>query len=514
MWVSPARSVSWLGFGVLLGVACTGPYASTTDSTETDIPCPIGSEGCACTAGGSCDAPLVCASNVCVSADSTTGGDVTTTSASMATANATVAATCSPATDALSGDCTDEAAPYCNTKGECVGCTGIASCAGVDPTTPACDAGTGKCVECTVDDASACADTRPICDAEAQTCRACAAHAECPGSACDLGTGSCFPVDQALHVAASGGCDDNGDGSAATPLCSIKAALAKVAQGPKATARAVLVRGGTYTDLLVVPAGYTVALLKDGTTAPRLTGKGAESLRVEAGARVFLDGLEIRGNTGGTGLACASADLWIDDTIVAEHTGGVSGTNCTTRMRGTIVAKNSSEGLLVTGGSLRLENGFVSDNGSITGRGGVALAGGAALDVVYSTLYGNVASIGMGHSIDCDGDAGAEAVTVRNAILFNLSGWATVNCGGTEDIAHSAVSAETSGMQDTNLGVSEGDQAMMVTPDGKLLGVYRPVPGSTMADVGLWEQGDPGSDFEGDARAMAAGFPGADQPKP
>lgn len=509
MWVSPARSVLSLGFGVVLG-ACTGPYASTTDSTETELPCPIGSEGCACTAGGSCDAPLVCASNVCVSADATTGGAVTTSgSTSMDTANATVAGNCSPAADGPSPDCSGET-PYCGTKGECVGCSDIASCTAVNPLTPACDAASGECVECSSDDASACVDQRPVCDTALHTCRGCTDHGECPGSACDLESGACFPADQALHVGGAG-CNDNGDGAEGAPLCTIKAALGLVAKGSKSVPRAVLIQSGTYSDALVVPGGFTVALI--GTAAPRLTGKGAEALRVDAGAHLFADGLEIRGNTDGAGLGCTNASVWLDNSVVAEHMSGVNGTNCTIRLRGGVVAKNSSEGIYATSGQLHLENAFVSENGGISGRGGLALAGGAAAEVVYTTLYGNAASIGLGHSVDCDPDGPSESVTVRNAILLNLKGYATNSCDKQAEIVHSAISAMADGpMGGDNLGVTDETKPALIAADPKLLGVFRPIKDSALSVVGLWTDPDPRVDFEGDARQMDIGFPGADQP--
>jgi uncharacterized delta-60 repeat protein len=49
-------------FGVLFGVGCNGDKDAGGDE------CPVGSEGCPCTAGGACDAGLTCLSNTCVDA--------------------------------------------------------------------------------------------------------------------------------------------------------------------------------------------------------------------------------------------------------------------------------------------------------------------------------------------------------------------------------------------------------------------------------------------------------------
>lgn len=503
MWVSPARSVSWLGFGVLLGVACTGPYASTTDSTETDIPCPIGSEGCACTAGGSCDAPLVCASNVCVSADSTTGGDVTTTSTSMATANATVAGTCSPATDALSGDCTDEAAPYCNTKGECVGCTGIASCAGIDPTTPACDAGTGKCVECTVDDASACADARPICDAEAQTCRACVAHAECPGSACDLGTGACFPDDAVLWVdRAANPC---GTGTQDSPFCEIQDAVETIAAN---TPTVVKVKPGamTYKTKIDVASGAVVAILGDGGMP--VVDVLADAALINDNARVYFSRLQLGSSlTTAKGFLCVGGDVWTDRVdITARKSVAIDAIDCNIRLRRSRVYLNPGGGLKLSGGSTRLENSFITSNGTgFSTFAGVYLTNNAELTAVYTTIIDNDAAMNA-DSLHC---VNPGLVTIRNSVMFGQNAMTSVNCTGAE---------ATESVIDAMAIAGSGTQ---VVPTVQATWFKDPANGdfhikalAPFKDIAVWHAGDPAVDYDGELRPSIDATPdyaGADR---
>lgn len=520
MRVSPARLASWLGFGVVLGVACTGPSATTTDGVDTTTDsdgCPIGSAGCPCTPGGTCDGSLVCASKVCVSPDDTTSGTGTTTgdeTTSSATTTTTNAGECTPADEHENEGC-PPAEPYCNSKGECVACTGISSCAVADPTRPACDAGSGLCVECTAQDASGCAGATPVCDGEAMTCRACTEHAECTGSACDIATGACFPVEHALWVDAAGGCDDDGAGSEAAPLCTISAALARVSADKP---RAILVRGATYSDPLAVPANSLVAILRVGATAVAIAGPGSESLRVDAGARVYLDGLEVSGNTQGSGIGCTGAEVWVDHTLIRQQAqSGLAAENCTLRLRAAVLTKNIGEGLFLAGGEARLENVFVTDNGdkniADNPRGGLALAGGAAAELVYTTLYGNSAFIGGGYSIDCDPDAGEESLTIRNSIAFNFTGYSTFNCEGAEEVTHSAISAASDDPNDDNTGVTTVENSMLMAPDPKLPGVYRPKKDTKLVEVGVHAVGDPDRDFEGDPRPTdGPGFPGADHP--
>ncbi len=60
----------------LFGVSCVAAVIASScaagDASDDPQDCPIGSETCACTQGGSCDAPLVCLSNLCV--NPSTGG--------------------------------------------------------------------------------------------------------------------------------------------------------------------------------------------------------------------------------------------------------------------------------------------------------------------------------------------------------------------------------------------------------------------------------------------------------
>lgn len=508
MWGS--RSVIRLATsGVLLGVACTGPYMTTTEGMSTGSICPVGSEGCACTPGGTCDEPLVCASKVCVSTVDTTGGSgVTTSTTSDQTSNATIAGECSPADDRPNDKC-DPDAPYCNTDGRCVDCTGIAACAAIDSEAPVCDGGSGRCVACNADDLGACGGETPVCDLGNMSCRACTAHDECPGGACDLANGACFAAEDALWVNGGGACDDAGPGSEGAPLCTIKEALGRVAGGDPGTPRAIRIHGSTYLDALTVPSGHVVALVREGGDAVKLTGKGAESLKIESGARLYVDRLEISGNTDGNGVACSGAEVWIDHSTVGGHgTAGVTASNCVVRLRATIVTKNVEEGLYVSGGQLSAENAFVTLNGGIGGRGGVALVGGTKAELVYSTLVANEAGIGLGHTIDCDPSEPAETLTLRNSIALNKKGYSTIFCDGA-DITHSAVSEEVDDPMDDNVGVQEAETATLLTQEPS--GVFRPKLGTKIEAVAVRNTGDPAFDFEDDPRPEQS-YPGADEP--
>ena len=520
MRLQPAHWALWLGFGVFLGVACTDPTSTTTegpDTTTGNMDCLVGSVGCQCTPGGTCDGDLVCASKICVPIDDTsTGVTETNTDTEQPTAGTdTSAGECEPANGQPNAACGPEE-PYCSTLGACVPCSGIASCAAVDPATPACDETSGLCVACTESDASGCTGATPVCDPETQTCHACTRHDECTSGACDITTGACFPADSALWVDGAGDCDDAGSGSEAEPLCTISEALARVAVDPQA----VLVRPAVYDEPLAVPATSVVAIVRAGEGAVEITGSADATLGLGSQARVYLDGLEIRDNELGSGVTCDAGELWIDRTSIRQHhVSGVSAVECDVRVRASVLHKNLGEGVFASGGSVKLENSFITENGDKANadnpRGGVALAGGAAATLVYVTLVGNNAYTGGGLSVECEPDAGVEAVSLRNSIAFNAVGYSTFNCEGVEVVSHSAYSAATDEPNDDNLGVATAEVAMLVTADMAIPGVYRPTPGSPLDGVAMFEGGDPDVDFEGDPRPTdEPSFPGADQPPP
>ncbi|WP_096334060.1 hypothetical protein [Nannocystis exedens] len=511
----------WLGFGVSLGVACTGPTATTTegdDTTTGDTECLVGSVGCQCTPGGTCDGNLVCASKICVPLDDTSTGVTTTdTDTGQPTAGTdTSAGECEPANGQPNAVCgSDE--PYCSTLGECVPCSGIASCAAVDPATPACDAVSGLCVACTEDDTSGCTGTTPVCHPETQTCHACTSHDECSGAACDIATGACFPADGALWVDGAGDCDDAASGSEAEPLCTIAEALSRVVA---ADPQAILVRPAVYDGALVVPESSVVAIVRAGAGAVEILGNGDATLGLGNQARVYLDGLELRGNDVGSGVVCDGGELWIDRSLIRQHhVSGVSAVGCDVQVRASALNKNLGEGLFVSGGAVRLENTFITENGDKANadnpRGGLALAGGATATLVYVTLVGNNAYTGGGLSVECEPDPGVESVSLRNSIAFNAVGYSTFNCEGVEVVSHTAYSAATDEPDDDNLGVATAEVPMLVGADAAIPGVYRPVPGTKLDGVAMFEGGDPDVDFEGDPRPTdEPSFPGADQPPP
>ncbi|HEY4238601.1 MAG TPA: choice-of-anchor Q domain-containing protein [Kofleriaceae bacterium] len=148
--------------------------------------------------------------------------------------------------------------PVCDADAQSCGACAMASdCAGFADT-PLCDATSGACVECLA--STDCPDTMPVCDQGA--CRACAADSDCDSGACGDG-GMCVTADAVLYVSPSG--SDAGTCTAAMPCTTIGRALA-IATTQR---NHIVLAPGTYEE--------AVTIATTTTSAPRVTldGHGA-----------------------------------------------------------------------------------------------------------------------------------------------------------------------------------------------------------------------------------------------
>ena len=501
-----------LAAGSLVGFACSGGPSETNSTNETSD-CEEGSEGCACLEDGICDPGLVCASKMCVPSGQTTGmTDSSTSDPTTGTTGSTTDMTsdtggeCSPADGSANQFCVakDPSRPYCNAAGVCVDCTGLASC-GAEA--PVCDPNSGVCVLCIPGEDDACVDQTPVCDSKTLTCVPCTAHAQCGDGACNLFTGECLSEDAAIWVDGSNaGCAADG-GTSDKPYCTLGEAMVEVVQGIRGDEAVIHVGGGPYESTITVPSGRKVAILSINP-AQRVTIGAADGaiITVEQGSTALLDGLELAGNAIGYGVAVDNAFLWIDGTQISGNGGyGIFAEASQVRTRGVIVTNNANGGIVANAGAFRFQNSFATANSSDENAfGAVRVLGGADFEILYSTLVGNMAILGDPRSIRCEDDVGE--ITIRNSIL--VSGSNSIGCP-TASIGYSVVDMENP--EATNVSWKLGDIPQILTEDG---GVYRAKEGTALADVGLWLDGDPKSDFEGDARPTeeSADYAGADVP--
>ena len=151
-----------------------------------------------------------------------------------------------------------------------------------------------------------------------------------------------------------------------------------------------------------------------------------------------------------------------------------------------------------------MENSFVVLNGGATAPLGGLEVDSTAVDMVYVTVAGNAATAGAPATMNC-----VQTVTgaVRNSVL--VSGGASVDAAGCAQVTFEGNGADTDlGAGNTNVGAMQA---------GWFAGAndFHLAAGHPFGDVATWKTGDPGKDYDGDARPGTDGAPdvaGADEP--
>lgn len=502
---------SLLAFGSLLGLACTGAPIDPTTSGDTEE-CELGSENCGCLDGGLCDPGLLCASRMCVpstdmSEASTSPTDTDSTDTTDPTTSTSEGGECAPADGTINQMCAnlDSSRPYCNQMGLCVDCTGLDSCG---PELPVCDPESGQCVLCLPDDASACSEQTPVCDGATNSCVPCVAHDECGDGACNLFTGECLGGDSTIWVDSSDNDCSNAGGSEAEPFCTLSDAMVEVVDGGGDGTAVIRLLGGPYDSPVVIPEGRKIAIINPdaGDSYVSIVATGDSIVEVEAGATAILDGIAIVGNNEKAGLVSKNAFLWVDRSRIAGNTGvGLSAGVSSVVTRAVTFTGNLGGGVEANGnGSLVMENCFVTENGSTKLQQGAIQIDGGDVDVVYTTVVANQATIGFPSSFTC----GAVGVaTVRNSVL--VGGGESTACADAE-VVRSAVDNAMVGT--TNFPVTPAAIGTYFTATD---GVYRAKADTMLGEIGSWLADDPPTDFEGDPRPTERGsmdYAGADVP--
>ncbi|MCA9717081.1 MAG: right-handed parallel beta-helix repeat-containing protein [Myxococcales bacterium] len=521
----PASSLLTALLGCALALSACGEPGVTTTASTTDA-CSPGEAGCECLDGGGCGSDdLVCAQGVCVDVDSesssTTEGPMTDPSGSTSSVSETTtgdAADCSPADGSLNAACEsmDASQPYCGASGECVDCVELTSCSSVSEQTPVCSS-TGRCVECSDDNPDACPPERPVCDAAAETCESCDEHADCPESACDFQSGACFPLEGVVWVDEGNPSCSNEQGTPNKPFCTLAHALA-VVDGPTT----IMVHGGEYVGPLEVGSTKNVAIRAvEGSGEVIIKSAMGTALTIAPGSSVAIEGVSIAQST--DGLACSLSTLRLDRVRVIENgTTGLVLSSCTTVMRESLVFFNGSSGMIVTGGKLDIVNTFISDNSviDIAGGAGIVASGVADISILYSTLFGNAGTAGGPGSIICSGDPQPQ-VELRNSVIYGASPDSMQLDACQVTTASCAYDYELVAPEITNdliiqLSMNNVESYVVTTGPDAQAGLYRPQPGdgNGLRTLGVWLEGDPELDYDGDPRPDVADeldYAGADR---
>jgi len=412
----------------------------------------------------------------------------------------------------LDEDCEaiDPSAAYC-VGATCVGCGDVGGdpfCLSVDGTRPVCGESTNACLGCEMGGDGFCTDETPVCAATGE-CRGCTSHIECPGTACHIAAddplaGSCFAANEVVWVDRGAICP--GTGTQAAPSCSLAATLAAIpADGNVVIA---LVGGTPYDEHAVAVSGTTVAIL--GTAGvPALVGQpaqGESSLAIE-GARVYVQGVRVVGNTESHGISCGNGTLWLDASEVRENAEyGVYVTSpCDVTVRGASVHNNAGGGIRQLGGALVLDNAVVGQNGDGARGPGVNLQF-ADLTAIYATIAGND---GVGSdSIQCLEATGR----VRNSIVTGVAQSSIdLDCFVFDFETNAVDTAAFATPESVQVGAY--DDFWFIDPDAGDFRLANP-PFTPFGDVALWADGDPELDADGTMRPQGGerGYAGVDEP--
>jgi len=426
----------------------------------------------------------------------------------------------------LDADCTeDPLRPFCEGNA-CVSCTaagGDAACATLaDPTRGVC--ANDACVQCSSTNALACEGTTPVCNVETNVC-ICTAHEQCGANedaACHIEAGTCFSAEpgSVLHV---------GDGQEFT---SIEDAL--VAVGEVEPAVVVLHDNAdpiNHDEAVTLAGNRVVAFKLSDDASPNLLWiqtqsdeNGGPTLEVSDGATAYLVDLRLRGNLddGAAVVAASGATVYIEGGDISGNFGpAISADNARVFIGGSLIEGNGG-GLVATGSTVTVSNSPIINN---DGGGLVATANSnisltnvfvgqtteaividvtdSELDTLYTTVVG-FDVVGNTPALRCTNGT----TRVRNSIIVTRLGapGTEVACPDAE-LTNNATESSVGPFPDADpsewfVDYDQGDYHLQ--NDGLI----------DFAGLALWQEGDPATDIDGDARPISPGpdVAGADVP--
>jgi hypothetical protein len=333
--------------------------ASDNDCTSTGAPYCVQTRCASCKTGDQCGGgvPICSASHTCVSCAVIDAGCPAAT----------------PACEADSGrcmeclgdtDCVRDAMKSFCQAGLCVGCAeaGALACTMRNPAQPVCLPG-GTCAECaTSDDCKAAA--KPICDTSANVCVACTRDDQCqskvggPGVCMYQQDGHCATDAESVYVGKTGAgiCSDAGAGSAQMPYCTATAAL----DAAKSAAKPVVVVLGQVQGPFAL-GSLSASLTIVGRSAVIKPVDNADGIAV-TGGEVYLRALTVAGNPSGI-------------TRIGVNAQADTGASIFLHMDGCTISNNPGGGILLAGASFDIRNSAVTGNGPGQTTGGTIWGG-------------------------------------------------------------------------------------------------------------------------------------------
>jgi len=492
--------------GLLLGWAASGCLIPNPDhcaNLEGDATCIERGEGRYCT--------LCTRDNGCVdekpTADCTPDtppvSESSTTAATGGTANPDPTGTAGSddaSSDGPSVDCNAEGmqdetcpseTPYCS-EGACAACDAAGGddfCDALDAAAPVCNEARATCEPCISGVAGSCASDE-VCG-QSFSCVGCRLSSDCDPGGCNPSAQACVGGDVRWVDSGASNCPADGSGTQVDPFCTPGAAIADIAMASSGVI--MLVGGGEdYATELVITGGRTIAIV--GVDNPSIAPTGA-AISVSTNSTVVLSNLRIREAM--TGVTCQASTVALDDVAIVGNETGIMATDCDVWVQRSTVASSDNAGIVADGGQLNLYTTMIVGNS-----GDGVDAPNADLDMGFTTIAGNGAD-----ALNCNGGM------VRSSIIASAIEKGSLSCPGlvVSDSALSRISDDATATDSIEL--PEYDEAWFANVD--ILNYHLAGPGGPFADVGLWREGDPFEDIDGDAVPLSLGtrvFPGADQP--
>jgi hypothetical protein len=334
-----------------------GTCAGDNDCTGKGAPYCVQGQCVSCKSGDQCSggAPVCSVSHVCVSCALVDAGCPTATPACEADSGRCV--------ECLGdGDCVRDATKSFCQAGVCVGCAGAgaSACAGRNPAKPVCMPG-GTCVECATSDDCKAAAAKPICDTSVNVCVACTSDAQCsgksgPGVCMFQQDGHCSTDAESVYVgkSAAGTCSDSGAsaGSAQMPYCTTQKAM-------EAAKPVVVVMGQVQGPLAVGALSASLTVVgRSGIITPV---DYADGITI-TGGELYLRALTVAGNPSGV-------------TGIGVNAQAATGATVVLHMDGCTIKDNPGGGILLAGASFDIRNSVVSGNGPGQTAGGTVWGG-------------------------------------------------------------------------------------------------------------------------------------------
>jgi hypothetical protein len=364
-----------------------GTCGSDIDCTSKDAPYCAQGRCVPCKTGDQCGggAPICSSSYTCVSCAAVDAGCPSATPACEADSGRCLECL-------VDGDCLRDASKSFCRAGTCVGCAaaGDSACAGRNPAKPVCMPG-GTCAECaTSDDCSVTA--KPICDTTANVCVACSRDDQCqvkvggPGVCLFQQDGRCATDAESVYVGRNGAgiCSDAGAGTAQIPYCSASTAIGVA----KRTGKPVLALLGPVQGTFAMGA-LSAALTVVGKNAVIIPVDSADGIDITSG-ELYLRSLTVAGNAlGATGIG-----------VNAQ---AATGTTVVLHMDGCTIKNNPGGGIFLAGTAFDIRNSKVTGNGPGQTTGG--------------TIWGGIRVEGL----PVGGQANLDLVTIQNNLAVGLT---------------------------------------------------------------------------------------------